>query len=97
MDIQPNIPPSHWTQKYKPETGRCFSYTAPKHLHEARITTITAYLNHPIELILHHPGQFCTWNVFTFKTPQKETYVDVYHEVIFALNPGVLDQSFFLG
>ena len=74
---------SGWTQKFKPFSGRCYSFTAPNDLHKAIILSITAFMKQPIEVYLQHPGQFCTWNTFAFSSPQKETFVDVYHEVIF--------------
>ena len=72
---------SGWTQKYKPYTGRCFSFTAPRNLHKAIILSITTSMKQPIEVYLQHPGQFCTWNTFAFSSPKNETFVDVYHEV----------------
>ena len=88
VDIFENTTNSDWTHKYKPDTGRCHSYRAPEHLRLAKIKTIKAFLNMPIEIYLHHPGQFCTWNIYVFTTPQKQVYVDVSHEVIirFRLN-----------
>ena len=81
IDIVTNTSKSDWSSKYKPTDGRCYSYRAPEHLHLAEITTIKAFLNMPIEIYLHHPGQFCTWNIYAFTSPQKEIFVDIFHEV----------------
>ena len=72
-----------WIPKYKPDWGRCYSYRAPKHISEAEINTITLILNATVEVYLHHPGQFCTWDIFVFAANAREqTYMDVSHEVI---------------
>lgn len=68
--------------KFKPENGRCFSYKAPDYLRSAIITTIKIYLNQSqIEIYLHHPGQFCTWSVYSFTAQKRQIYTDVSHEV----------------
>ena len=68
--------------KFKPENGRCISYKAPDYLRSAIITTIKIYLNQSqIEIYLHHPGQFCTWSVYSFTAQKRQIYTDVSHEV----------------
>ena len=71
-----------WTQRYKPDAGRCFSYRVPEHLHDLKVTTIRAYLVEPVDFFLHHPGQFLTWNIFHVTSRLGEqTYLDIGHEV----------------
>ena len=67
--------------KFKPDNGKCFSYRAPKDLHSAVIHTIKLYLKQPLEIYIHHPGQFCTWNICLLSAQKKQTYSDVSHEV----------------
>ena len=72
--------------KFKPDNGKCFSYQAPKHLHSAVIHTIKLYLKQPLEIYIHHPGQFCTWNSYSLPVQHKQTYSDVSHEVCMGEN-----------
>ena len=87
IDIRPSAfsdqSNSNWQMKFKPENGRCFSYKAPDYLRSAIITTIKIYLKQSqIEIYLHHPGQFCTWSVYSFTAQKRKVYADVSHEVI---------------
>ena len=86
IDIRPGVfsdeANNDWQMKFKPENGRCFSYRAPDFLRSAIITTIKIYLNQTqIEIYLHHPGQFCTWSVYSFTAQKRQIYTDISHEV----------------
>ena len=85
MDIEPNST-NGWQIKFKPDNGKCFSYQAPKDLHSAVIHTIKLYLKQSLEIYIHHPGQFCTWNSYSLPVQQKQTYSDVSHEVCMGEN-----------
>ena len=71
-----------WTPKCRPVEGRCFSYRVPRHLYELKVTTITVYLRKSVEIYLHHPGQFLTWDTYGVTGRQgKEAYIDAIHQV----------------
>ena len=71
-----------WTPKCRPVEGRCFSYRVPRHLHELKVTTITLYLRESVDLYLHHPGQFLTWDIYGVTSRLgKIIYLDAMHEV----------------
>ena len=71
-----------WKQKYKKEEGRCFSYRSPENIQQLKVIGINIHLVQPIDIYLHHPGQFLTWNVYSLTSRLGEqTFVDIAHEV----------------
>ena len=87
IDIDPsffyNYSNYGWRMQFKPYKGICYSYRAPDHLHSATINTIKINLKQPVDVYLHHPGQFCTWNVIVLLVAQnRQIYADVSHQVL---------------
>ena len=71
-----------WIQKYKKEEGRCFSYKVPDYLRSLKVIGVTIHLVKPIDVYLHHPGQFLTWNIYSLTSRiGEQTFVDVAQEV----------------
>ena len=71
-----------WRQKFKKEEGRCFSYNFSDEYRQLSVIGITIKLLAPIDIYLHYPGQFLTWNIYSLTSRiQEQTYVDVAHEV----------------
>ena len=71
-----------WRRKFKKEEGRCFSYNFSDELRQLTVIGINIRLVSPIDIYLHHPGQFLTWNIYSLTSRiQEQTYVDVAHEV----------------
>ena len=71
-----------WTPKCTKGEGRVFSYRVPRHLHDLKVITITLYLRKPVELYLHHPGQYLTWDIYDLNVADgQELYLDTIHQV----------------
>ena len=71
-----------WKQKYKKEEGKCFSYHVPPDIHKLKVITIRINLIEAIDIYLHHPGQFLTWDIYSLTSRiGEQTLVDVQHEV----------------
>ena len=71
-----------WRKKFKPYKGMCYTYRAPDHLHKATISKIKMNFKQPVDVYLHHPGQFCTWNVIVLLVQKRQIYADVSYQVL---------------
>ena len=54
----------------------------PDYLRSLKVIGVTIHLVKPIDVYLHHPGQFLTWNIYSLTSRLGEqTFVDVAQEV----------------
>ena len=76
----------NWPQgcipKYDTDRGLCFSCRVPDYLHASEVKQINVYLQKPIKIYLHHPGQFLSWQIYPFQGRlNQELNTDSTHEV----------------
>ena len=72
----------NWTSKYTTNLGLCHSYLVPDYLKSAEVRDVTFYVKKDVDIYLHHPGQFLSWQVHSFPMRlEQSVYVDTSHEV----------------
>ena len=60
----------------------CYSYRVPDYLKLAEVREITFYVKKNLDIYLHHPGQFLSWEVHSFPMRLDQgIYVETSHEV----------------
>ena len=72
----------NWLPKYGTYMGICYSYQVPQYIQSLEILEVSFFIRQPIDIYLHHPGQFLSWQVYSFPVRLKqEIYLDTYLEV----------------
>ena len=73
---------TNWIPKYGMYMGICYSYHIPQYIQSSEILQISFHFRQPIDIYLHHPGQFLTWEVYSFPARlEQEIYLDTHLEV----------------
>ena len=71
-----------WIPKYGTYMGICYSHHVPHYLQSSEIIEMSFYIRRSVDIYLSHPGQFLTWEVYSFPARLKqEIYLDTYLEV----------------
>ena len=72
----------NWIPKYTKQLGLCYSYLIPDYLHAAEVRQVSIYIRKSLDIYLHHPGQFLSWQIYGFPIRlNQEGYVETSHEV----------------
>ena len=76
----------NWTPNYTPNYGLCHSYHVPEYFKSSVVKDVGFYVKEDLEIYLHHPGQFLTWQnrVYQMRAIQ-DVDVNAMHEVIFEI------------
>ena len=72
----------NWTTKYTTGLGLCYSYLVPDYLKVLEVRDISFHVKKNLDIYLHHPGQFLSWQVYSFPMRSHQSvYVETSHEV----------------
>lgn len=83
VDNSSNGDTHNWIPKYMPSFGFCYSYHVPEYLKVSVVEEIAFYVKEDLEIYLHHPGQFLTWQHYGIQMRAiQDAYIETMHEVI---------------